>query len=87
MVGACCRSEAGHYMEDFEHTLDGINAYGIRDIETEMSITETGAESLAKQACHERRQALYLKSMRTDTFNSRFRPSFQIINSVFILKC
>lgn len=75
-MGACSRVEVGYHMEDFEHTLEGINAYRIKDIEIEMSIPETGAKNLAKQACHGRAQPPYPNSMRTGTLNSRFRPRF-----------
>lgn len=52
MVGACSRLEVGSYKEDFERTLEGINVYGFKDIEMEISITETVAKSLVKQARH-----------------------------------
>lgn len=76
MVGACSRLEVGYYMEDFEHALESINAYGNKDVEMEMSKTERGEKKLAKQAHHGRGQTLCSNSMGTDTLNGRFRPRF-----------
>lgn len=63
-------------MEDFEHTPEGSNVWGIKDIEREMSITETGAKYSAKQAHQRRGQHLHPNSMRAGTLNSRFKTSF-----------
>lgn len=43
VVAACW--QVGYHVEDFEHTPEGSNASGIKDIEREMNITETGANT------------------------------------------
>lgn len=48
VVGACFRLEVGSYLETFEHALNGINVYGFKDTEMEISITEMAAKSLVK---------------------------------------
>lgn len=63
-------------MEDFEHTPEGSNASGIKDIEREMNITETGAKHSAKQA-HQRRGA------PTPKFCENWHFKQQVQNKVF----
>lgn len=55
------------------HLKISMDTYWIMNIEMEISVIETGVKSLAKQACHGRRQPLYPNSVRTGTSNSRFR--------------
>lgn len=83
MVGALSRLEVSYYMEDSKCTLESINAYRNKDVEIEVSKTETREKRIAKQAHHGRGQTLCSNSVGTDTLNGRFRPRFSIIDSFF----
>lgn len=65
-------------MEDFEHTPEGSNASGIKDIEREMNISETGAK-------HSRAGTSEERTAPTPKFYENWHFKQQVQNKVFKL--